>query len=88
MNLLFYLKPILICILYNSIFYFVTLSDFKTRNVIFWRLTIITASKMFGKTEDQIVHFTSLQRGFFSICMYLCSIHILIDVNKIEVTRS
>ena len=46
----------MISILFNSILDFAILLECN-----YLSLTIITASKMFCKTEDQIVHFTSLQ---------------------------
>ena len=62
------LKPVLFKIFFfKSILDFAILSDFKMRTVFIWHLTILTAGKMFSKTEDQTVHFTSWQLGSFDV---------------------
>ena len=76
----------------NSILRFAMLSDLKMRNVllalIYYALTIITASKVFSKTGDKIVHFTSLQRSFFDMCWFMLYSYFRLISHKIEVTKS
>ena len=56
--------------------------------LIYYTLTIISASKMFSKTEDQIVHFTSLhEASLMYVCVCVC-VCVFDFKQEMEVTRS